>query len=222
MCRLDIFCLDAMSHGANTVVRLGGCIMLKIDLFKLFDLFLNQALDDSPDVFRLKGWRVSDLVMGGYDLVGSVSDFHLYERWYSVNYGGKWVYVNVKNYFFCGERLGLGFETVGVRLVSLLKHYRDLKGDKGFEFYFFNDDLNDGAVILQGGKVLRFSQSSKRGGYNVVTLEGDFCSTDRFSDISTGMVRTTMEFYPAEKLYTISKGTRIGALRKLVDFLRSS
>lgn len=30
--------------------------MLKVDLFKLFELFLSEALDDSPDVFRLKGW----------------------------------------------------------------------------------------------------------------------------------------------------------------------
>lgn len=196
--------------------------MLKIDLFKLFELFLSEALDDAPDVLRLKGWGVSDLLMGGYDLAGSISDFHLYERWSSVSYGGKWVDINVKNYFFCDERLGLGFETVGVRLVRLLKYYRGLKWGNGFEFYFFDDDLKDGAVILQGGKVLRFSRRSKRGAYRVVTLESDFCSADRFSDISTGMVRATMEFYSAEKLHSISKGTRIGALRKLVDFLRSS
>lgn len=195
--------------------------MLKVDLFKLFELFLSEALDDSPDVFRLKGWGVSDLVMGGYDLTGFVSDFHMYERWNSINHGGKWVDINVKNYFFCDERLGLGFETVGVRLVSLLKYHRSLKWGNGFELYFFDDDLKDGAVILQGGKVLRFSRRSKRGSYRVVTLESDFFST-RFSDLSTGMVRATMEFYSAEKLHAISKETRIGALRKLVDFLRSS
>lgn len=196
--------------------------MLKINLIKLFDLFLNHAVDDSPEVFGLKGWGVSDVVMGDYDLVGSVSDFHFYERWYSVNYGNKWVDVNVKNYFFCDERLGVGFETVGIRLVPLLKYYRRLRWGNDFEIYFFDKDLKDGAVILQGGKVLRFSRKSKRGGYRVGALESDFCSADRFSDVSTGMVRATMNFYSAEELHSISKVARIVALCKLVDFLRFS
>lgn len=92
---------------------------------------------------------------GGYDLVGSVSNFHLYERWCSVSCDGKWVCVNVKNYFFCGERLGLGFETVGVRLVSLLKYYRDLKGDKGFEFYFFHRASGDRSAEAASGHGFR-------------------------------------------------------------------
>ncbi|MEQ9885042.1 hypothetical protein [Pectobacterium zantedeschiae] len=174
--------------------------MLKISFFTLFAVYLKESTIRHPDILGIKDFSPIELVSQGYELVGEPADFHFYEKDYVVGHHNKKLNIVFKHYFYLGENAGNGLSVGGgASLISLLQGYKAvclLDGiiEPTLDFYF-SDDKKDGAVILEHSIVVRFSQSSQRGQYSVVTIESDFSESTQFQMASTNAVKKTMHAY---------------------------
>ncbi|MDC9821819.1 hypothetical protein ABRQ07_12705 [Pectobacterium polonicum] len=184
--------------------------MLKTSFFNLFAMYLKESTIRYPDIFGLKDFSPTELLSQGYELVGEPDDFHFYEKDHAVGHHNKKLNIVFKHYFYLDENAGSGLSVgKGVSLISLLQYYKAVGLADGmiepiFDFYF-SDDKKDGAVILGNAIVVRFSQSSKRGQYSVVTIESDFSESTQFRMASTNAVKKTMHAY--DSTLPLSKST---------------
>ncbi|MNQ90993.1 hypothetical protein D3C85_1063560 [compost metagenome] len=196
----------------------------------VFNLYVDRGVMDSPSMFALKGFAQQDLEGDGYDLVGDPAEFHLYEKVYLSNYYRDSVCLNFKHYFLSGQRVGNGFDIVGVnshvRLITLLKYYLRYKklahiSEAPIEFYF-SEAGKDGAVIIDNMVAIQFKQKSKMGGYIALTLESDFDRSGKFSLLSTGPIRSMMNRYELDKACLKSRRKyQVRAFERLTKFCSS-
>lgn len=165
-------------------------------------MYLKESTIRHPTILGLKDFSPIELISQGYELVGEPADFHFYEKDYVVGHHNKKLNIVFKHYFYLNENAGNGLSVGrGASLISLLQGYKAVCLVDGtiepiFDFYF-SDDKKDGAVILGHSIVVRFSQSSKRGQYSVVTIESDFSESAPFQMTSTNAVKKTMRAYDA-------------------------
>ncbi|AIO36810.1 hypothetical protein DM39_5902 [Burkholderia cenocepacia] len=170
-----------------------------ISLIELFDSFVSDGVIEKPRLFGLTDFSPASFDAAGYELVGDSSDFHFYEKAHVARYRGRAVDIIFKSYFLSGREIGNGIGVgPGVRLISLLRHYKAMRGlahisDGGVKFYFSND-RRDGAVIFDDSLVVRFVKKTRHGGYLVRTIESDFDRTGNFKRIATGSVKSSMDF----------------------------
>ncbi|WP_157657969.1 hypothetical protein [Burkholderia ubonensis] len=173
--------------------------MSTISLIELFDLFVSDGVIEKPSLFGLTDFSPTKFEAAGYELVGDSSDFHFYEKVHVANYRGRIVDIIFKSYFLSGREVGNGIGVgPGVRLISLLRHYKDVKGlahisDGNVKFYF-SDGRREGAAIFDDSIVVRFVKKTRHGGYLVRTIESDFDRTESFKNIATGSVKSSMDF----------------------------
>lgn len=171
-----------------------------INFGEIFYNYVDNGVIDDASIFALNSFSKSDLEGGGFDLVGNPSEFHLYEKEYLLSYCRRVVYINFKHYFVSEQRIGNGFDIArgrsGIRLITLLRHYirhKNLRrvSDASIEFYF-SGDRKYGAAIINGVLVVQFEQKSERSGYVLLTLESDVDRSGKFSQLSTGSIRSMM------------------------------
>lgn len=164
----------------------------------LFAGLLQGGFDADPGLLKLAALNPTQLLARGFDRVGEPLAFHLYEKPAVLTHKGRELSVLLKVYFDAGHRLGPGLELgKGLRLTSLLACYLRLRGleqasQGALEFYFVDDERREGAVIIEGSTVVRFSQWDRRAGYRVTTLERDFPEAGPYQDLATSMVKRTL------------------------------
>ncbi|KML65045.1 hypothetical protein [Pectobacterium peruviense] len=197
--------------------------MLKISFFTLFAMYLKESTIRDPTILGLKDFSPIELISQGYELVGEPADFHFYEKDYVVGHHNKKLNIVFKHYFYLDENAGNGLSVGrGASLISLLQGYKAFcLADGSIEpIFYFSDDKKDGAVILGHSVVVRFSQSSKRGQYSVVTIESDFSESAQFQMTSTNAVKKTMHAYDATLPLSKSKRRKkSSAFCRLAKFL---
>lgn len=169
---------------------------LNFDFMHLFIMFLRDAESIHPEMFGLGSFGEAELLLHGFDRVGDVDDYCLYEKDYQAIYFRSSAALSLKCYFYKGEPQGLGISVApGVRLITLLKHLfsqqpRDWR--ERLKFYFYEDE-DEGAVIVDSVTVIRFGADTRRSAYHVRELESD--QKEGGAAISVGTVIRTMVSY---------------------------
>ena len=164
----------------------------------LFAGLVQGAFDAGPGLLKLAALSPAQLLAQGFDRVGEPLEFHLYEKPAVLTRKGRELGVLLKVYFDAERRLGPGVELgKGLRLTSLLACYLRLRGleqpnQGALAFYFVDDERREGAVIIEGSTVVRFSQRDRRAGYRVATLERNFPEAGPCQDLATSMVKRTL------------------------------
>lgn len=165
----------------------------------LFVSLVQGAFDADPGFLRFAGLSPTQLLAQGFDRVGEPQDFHFYEKPDVVTCKGRELGVVLKVYFDGGRSLGPGLGLgKGQRLASLLACYQRLRGleqlsQGAVAFYFVDEERREGAVIIEGSTVIRFSQWDRRSGYRVTSLEGPFPEAGAYQDLATFMVKRTLQ-----------------------------
>ncbi|CAJ0806869.1 hypothetical protein LMG19083_04480 [Ralstonia psammae] len=170
-----------------------------ISLIELFDLFVSRGVIEKPNLFGLIDFSPTSMKAAGYELVGDPSDFHFYEKSHATNYRGRAVDIIFKSYFLSKFEVGNGIRIgPGVRLISFLRHYKQLKKlthiSNGNIKFYFSDNRMDGAAIFDESIVVRFSKKTRHGSYLIQTLESDFDKTGNIKNIATGQVKFSMTY----------------------------
>lgn len=123
------------------------------------------------ETFGLRAFGEAELKTENFDMVGDADDFCLYEKDYLAVHFVRSVDVILKRYFFNGRESGCGISlSPGVRLVPLLK--RIISRGLSVEFYLHEGAL-DGAVVVGGNSIVRFSENRSGTAYEVRDLESD-------------------------------------------------
>ncbi|EMN5131463.1 hypothetical protein RVV79_004603 [Burkholderia contaminans] len=187
---------------------------------EIIDALLQSNGDNSGRLIRGECGDKSQLEDRGYDVVGEVSDFHLYEKYINVNHGDREINSLYKLYYLGENYVGSSVDFGrGVGLMALLKRICDgvqfgpLKGDVHL---YFSDDKKDGAILLGQHSVIRFARRSVRSGYAVLGVDyatvgygklitgGVVAAMDRLDEKPSGSLRKYSSEY--EKLINLCFG----------------
>ncbi|KAF0865729.1 hypothetical protein [Pseudomonas sp. LD120] len=174
--------------------------MLPVTFFELFHLYLKNSTLTNPHLFGLQSFSPEALAAAGHERIGEPCDFHFYEKSYSTSYQRRTLEVLFKCYCFNQQTLGSGFGLApGARLSTLLRYQKRLAQQddslaSNLDFYF-SDDKQEGAMILNDRYVMRFNQWSRKGAYMVSTLESDFNPATPLANVATDSVKKTFEHH---------------------------
>ncbi|ROL63565.1 hypothetical protein BLX41_29460 [Pseudomonas protegens] len=174
--------------------------MLPVTFFELFHLYLKNSTLTNPHLFGLQSFSPEALAAAGYERIGEPCDLHFYEKSYSTGYRRRTLEVMFKCYHFNQQPMGSGFGlALGARLTSLLRYQKRLaQQDDSLSSnlaFYFSDDKQEGAVILDDRCVMRFNQWSRKGAYMVSTLESDFNPATPLAGIATDSVKKTFRHH---------------------------
>src|SRR6218665_3244301 len=98
-----------------------------------------------------------DLILSGYDRVGSANEHSLLEKYYSLDMEKG---INFKLYFYKGDLWSSGIDFFGFRLRPVLKLAKAYI--KKIDVFFDADGFNDGALVINDFCVCRFSFMNER------------------------------------------------------------
>ncbi|NBF04176.1 hypothetical protein GV819_17990 [Pseudomonas sp. Fl5BN2] len=195
--------------------------MLPVTFFELFHLYLKNSTLTNPHLFGLQNFSPVALAAAGYELIGDPCDLHFYEKSYSTGYQRRTLEVMFKCYRFNQQTMGSGFALApGARLTSLLKYQKRLaKQDDSLSSnlaFYFSDDKQEGAVILNDRCVMRFNQWSRKGAYMVSTLESDFNPATPLGRVATDSVKNTFKQHSLQLMSDDARnGQQPAAFRRL-------
>ncbi|ODB40185.1 hypothetical protein A9L43_00975 [Pseudomonas mosselii] len=192
-------------------------VYLNCGLMDLCVMYVRDVTTISPDFFGLESYSERELLLRGFDRVGDVDDYCLYEMDYRAVHGRSSVDLSLKCYFYKGESQGVGISLApGARLITLLKQVLADQPDEWsgrVKFYFYEGE-DEGAVIIDNVTVIRFGADTVRSAYHVRELESDQRAGGE--GISIGAVKKTMQSYGFSDLSKVGGSL---ARFKLFEFL---
>ena len=190
---------------------------MAIYFYEIIDVLLQSNGDDPGRLIRGEDGDKSQLGDQGYDVVGEIHDFHLYEKYMHVNHGNREINSLYKLYYlgetYVGSSVDFG---PGVRLMALLKRIWDgvqlslLRDDVHL---YFSDDKKDGAIVLGQYSVIRFGRRNVRSGYAVVGV--DYASVGN-EKLITGSIGAAMDMLDERPLGSLRKYS--SEYGKLINF----
>ncbi|MEW5546518.1 hypothetical protein [Pseudomonas soli] len=176
-------------------------VYLNCGLMDLCVMYVRDVTTISPGLFGIGNYSEAELLLRGFDRVGDVDDYCLYEMDYRAAHGSFFVDISLKCYFYKGESQGVGISLApGTRLITLLKKvFSDQPSEWSgrVKFYFYEEE-DEGAVIIDNVTVIRFGADTVRSAYQVRELESDQRAGGE--GISTGAVKKTMQSYGVSDL----------------------
>ncbi len=147
---------------------------------RVFSVYLNGGV--------ARGWgneafleSQDELLLLGYDRVGSTGEHSLLEKYYPVSLEKG---VNFKLYFHKGDLWSSGVDFFGFRLEPLLKLVKEHINK--VDVFFDVDDFDNGALVVNDFCVCRFSFMNERSP-RILTLETDMgvCASMQGSRVAT-------------------------------------
>ncbi|MCO7542870.1 hypothetical protein [Pseudomonas sp. VA159-2] len=186
---------------------------LKCNVLELCMNYLMGASSIKAETFGLRAFGEAELKTENFDMVGDADDFCLYEKDYLAVHFLRSVDVTLKRYFFNGRESGCGISlSPGVRLVPLLK--RIISRGLSVEFYLHEGAL-DGAVVVGGNSIVRFSANRSGTAYEVRDLESDQLLNNEGTAVNS--IRKSM----SRILVTATQDRgKVVALHRLLTYLR--
>lgn len=186
---------------------------LKCNVFELCFSYLMGASSIKAEMFGLRAFGEAELKKENFDMVGDADDFCLYEKDFLATHFVRSVDVKLKRYFFNGRESGCGISlSPGVRLVPLLK--RILSRNLSVEFYL-HDGALDGAVVVGGNSIVRFSANRSGTAYEVRDLESDQLLNNEGAAVSS--IRKSMSRI---LVATTQDRGKVVALHRLLTYLK--
>lgn len=184
---------------------------------EIIDALLKSNDDDPGRLIRSEDGNKSRLEDRGYDVVGEISDFHLYERYINVNYENREINSLCKLYYIGENYVGSSVDFgPGVGLMTLLKRIWDgVKSSSlgGDVHLYFSDDKKDGAIVLGRYSVIRFGRRNVRAGYAVLGV--DYASVGN-EKLITGGIEAAMDKLDKRPLGSLRKYS--SEYEKLINF----
>lgn len=201
--------------------------MISTSFFEIFYTFLDKLTFDGVEALHFPALRVEVLESAGYEVSGDRLEFHAYEKEISAPYHKRSVGLLHKLYFFADEKVGSGIGVGSkVRLTTLLKtywSYRALpRGELGTLAFYFWEDYEDGAVIIEGKIIVFFGSWRKKGAYLVSAIESGLDESGKLPGFVVDTVKSNMNLYrpDCEGRQGDIEGAPVAFL-KFVDFICS-